>query len=100
MGSSGPEGNRAAAKRRGPERQIEALIVSSIEELISEGHSFGDIQNYSFPQLMLFVSLMTDRWTRRSEAMKAGGEAQKERKGKTSGRDRIALQKQRMKHGR
>lgn len=60
------------------------ILVSAIEFLISQGHSFGSIKKYSIPQLFLFMSLIAER----NKALEEDhGNKDKGRKVKTSYRD-------------
>lgn len=79
MGSS----NRDKSKRKKSGKRLERILVSAIEFLISQGHSFESIKKYSIPQLFLFISLIDERVTSGEETE----DGDKRRKVKTSYRD-------------
>jgi len=53
--------------------------------LISSGHSFSEIRDYSIPQIILFQSLIINRWEKQhkaaEEASKSGKKRDKRDKG-------------------
>lgn len=53
---AGPGGGRGTGRG-----DFETVIVEGIDFLISQGHSFGEIKKYSFPQFMLFLDLIGRR---------------------------------------
>ena len=65
-------------------KRLEQVLVSAIECLISQGHSFDSIKKYSIPQLFLFVSLISERY----ESIEDTDGKNKRHKVKTSYRDR------------
>ena len=89
MGSPVSEGDRSdsgdePSRSGGAGQNLGEVVAAHIELLISEGHSFGEIRNYSFPQLLLFVRLLTDRWKREADAIKKQYEKDDDKKMKTS----------------
>jgi len=78
-------------------REIDDVLSEAIEFLISSGHSFSDIRDYSLPQVILFQHLIVTRWNKQAEAQKKGEKSQNK---KGDDPDKLVVSSYRDLHGR